>query len=84
MRFAVDEPHDVVVITHNRREELLCTLRHMATLPDRAPVVVVDNASSAGTAAAVAAAFPQVTLVRGRANLGSLGRNLAVRGIRSR
>ena len=74
----------VVVITHNRCEELLCTLRHMTTLPDRAPIVVVDNASSDGTADAVAAAFPQVTLIRGRANLASLGRNLAVRGIQSR
>jgi GT2 family glycosyltransferase len=42
----------VVVITHNRREELLGTLRHMTALPDRAPIVVVDNASSDGTAAA--------------------------------
>lgn len=74
----------VVVITHNRREELLGTLRHMTTLPDQAPIVVVDNASSDGTADAVAAAFPQVTLIRGRANLASLGRNLAVRGIQSR
>ena len=74
----------VVVITHNRREELLGTLRHMTALPDRAPIVVVDNASSDGTADAVAAAFPQVTLIRGRANLASLGRNLAVRGIQSR
>ena len=73
----------VVIITHNRREELLGTLRHTTTLPDRAPVVVVDNGSGDGTADAVAAGFPQVTLVRSGANLGSLGRNLAVRDLHS-
>jgi hypothetical protein len=36
----------VVIITRNRREELLGTLEHMTTLPDRAPVVVVDNGST--------------------------------------
>src|SRR5918992_1844535 len=71
------------IITHNRREELLGTLRHTTTLPDRAPVVVVDNGSGDGTADAVAAGFPQVTLVRSGANMGSLGRNLAVRDLHS-
>ena len=72
-----------MIITHNRREELLGTLGQMTSLPDRAPVVVVDNASGDGTADAVAASFPQVTLYRGRTNLGSVGRNLAVRDLQS-
>jgi len=55
----------------------------MTALPDRVPIVVVDNASSDGTVDAVAASYPQVTLVRGEVNLGSLGRNLAVRGVRT-
>ncbi|HEX2289405.1 MAG TPA: glycosyltransferase, partial [Pseudonocardiaceae bacterium] len=44
-------------------------------------VVVVDNASTDGTCDAVAELFGQVTLLRSTGNLGSLGRNLAVRDI---
>jgi GT2 family glycosyltransferase len=71
----------VVIITQNRRAELLETLQRMTTLPDHAPVVVVDNGSTDGTADAVAEHFGQVELVRSARNLGALGRNLAVRGI---
>ncbi|HZS20983.1 MAG TPA: glycosyltransferase [Pseudonocardiaceae bacterium] len=71
----------VVIITQNRRAELLETLQCMTTLPDHAPVVVVDNGSTDGTADAVAEHFGQVELVRSARNLGALGRNLAVRGI---
>ncbi len=71
----------VVVITHNRRAELLRTLARMTALPDQAPVVVVDNASTDGTCDAVAEHFGQVTLLRSARNLGSLGRNLAVRDV---
>ena len=71
----------VVIITHNRRAELLRTLTRMTALPDQAPVVVVDNASTDGTCDAVAELFGQVTLLRSTRNLGSLGRNLAVRDV---
>lgn len=67
----------VVVITHNRRAELTETLRHMTTLPDRMPIIVVDNGSSDGTAEMVRARFPDVTLVRSERNIGALARNLA-------
>jgi GT2 family glycosyltransferase len=71
----------VVIITWNRKAELLCTLEHMTTLPDLAPVVVVDNGSTDHTAEAVTARFGQVTLLRSERNLGALGRNLAVRDL---
>lgn len=71
----------VVIITHNRRAELLRTLARMTALPDQAPVVVVDNASTDGTCDAVAELFGQVTLLRSTRNLGSLGRNLVVRDV---
>ena len=71
----------VVIITRDRRLELLRTLEHMTALPDRAPVVVVDNGSTDGTAQAVAGRFGQVRLLRSEQNLGALGRNLAVRDI---
>lgn len=68
----------VVVITHNRRPELLRTLRALTELPERPPVVVTDNASTDGTAEAVAQHFPGVRLLRPGRNLGATGRNLAV------
>ncbi|MFD1830672.1 glycosyltransferase family 2 protein [Streptomyces desertarenae] len=68
----------VVVITRDRREELLHTLGRLAELPERPPVFVVDNASSDGTSAAVARAHPRVRLLRAERNLGAVGRNVAV------
>ncbi|GAA0445386.1 glycosyltransferase [Streptomyces sp. NPDC046215] len=69
----------VVVITHNRRDELLHTLDRLAALPERPPVTVVDNASTDGTAEAVRARHPAVTLLTPGRNLGATGRNLAAR-----
>ena len=71
----------VVITTRNRKAELLRTLHHMTALPDRTPVVVVDNGSNDHSADAVAEHFGQVTLLRSDRNLGALGRNLAVRDI---
>lgn len=68
----------VAIITHNRRQEVLRTLEHMTTLADAVPVVVVDNGSTDGTAEAITAQYPQVTLLRSRKNLGAVARNLAV------
>lgn len=68
----------VAVITRDRRERLLATLERLAGLPERPPVVVVDNASSDGTARAVADGFPDVLLLTPGRNLGAAGRNLAV------
>lgn len=74
----------VVIITRNRKAELLHTLERMTALPDSAPLVVVDNGSSDHTADAVAERFGQVTLLRSARNLGAVGRNLAVRDIDTR
>lgn len=64
----------VVVMSRDRREELVATLgRH------RAPVVLVDNGSTDGTAAAVRAAHPHVTVVEARRNLGAAARTLGAR-----
>ncbi|MEU3510167.1 glycosyltransferase [Streptomyces longwoodensis] len=73
----------VVVITHNRRRELLRTLDRLAALPEQLPVIVTDNGSTDGTAEAVARRHPGVTLLRPGRNLGAIGRNLAVRQVRT-
>ena len=63
----------VVVASRNRRDELLATMpRH------EAPVVLVDNASTDGSADAVRAAFPEVTVLALDRNLGARGRTLGV------
>lgn len=65
------EPITVVVATRNRRDELARTLsRH------EAPVVVVDNASTDGTAAAARAAPGVIEVVELRRNHGAYGRTL--------
>jgi GT2 family glycosyltransferase len=71
----VTDPSDVtvVVVSRNRRDELLATIpRH------EAPVVLVDNASTDGSADAVRAAFPDVTVLALDRNLGAQGRTLGV------
>lgn len=68
----------VVVITHNRVDELVRTLDRLSQLPERPPVIVVDNASSDGTAGTVSARFPEVVLLQPGRNLGAVGRNLGV------
>lgn len=62
----------VIIVSYNTRaltlkavETLLATTR-----TTRFRTVVLDNASADGSAAAVAAAFPQVTLIRSTENLG--------------
>ncbi|MFC5907979.1 glycosyltransferase family 2 protein [Streptacidiphilus monticola] len=66
----------VVVITRNRRERALATLDRLRSLPERPPVVLVDNASSDGTGAAVRSGQPGVDLLTLRRNLGAAARNL--------
>jgi GT2 family glycosyltransferase len=73
----------VVVMTWNRRPELLRTLGRMTALPERPQIIVADNGSTDGSADAVAARFPQVRLLRGRRNVGALARNAAVRRVES-
>lgn len=68
----------VVVITHQRREELLLALDRLLALPERPHVVVVDNGSTDGSADAVRTRFPAVELIASPENLGAVGRNVGV------
>jgi GT2 family glycosyltransferase len=66
---------DVVVVTWNTREVTLRSLTNLMGGDSQTPVRVLvhDNASTDGTADAIAAAFPQVALERGTTNLGFAG-----------
>ena len=68
----------VVVITHNRRDELLLALSRLRELPEQPHVVVVDNGSADGTADAVRREHGWVELIASPDNLGAVGRNLGV------
>ncbi|MFC7107553.1 glycosyltransferase family 2 protein [Nonomuraea rubra] len=72
-----------VVITWNRREEVLTALGRLLALPERPQVVLVDNGSADGTAEAVARAYPEVDVVALDENLGAVGRNVGVERLRT-
>lgn len=72
-------PVTVVIATRNRLAELRRTLDRLAALPEKPPVIVVDNASHDGTAAAVAREYPDVTVLRLRRNHRASARNRGVR-----
>ena len=73
-----DRRFAVVVITCNRKQELLRNLQRMASLTEQPRVVVVDNASTDGTADAVVEQHPWTDLVVLDRNAGAVGRNVAV------
>jgi GT2 family glycosyltransferase len=66
----------VVVITRDRKDRLLHTLDRLAALPERPPVIVVDNASTDGTPEAVRSRHPQMGLLVLRTNAGAPARTL--------
>jgi GT2 family glycosyltransferase len=76
-------PVTVVIATRDRRAGLLRTLGHLRELPERPEIIVVDNASSDGTAEAVRTRFPGVGVVRASRNLGAPARNAGVRSART-
>lgn len=86
-----DEPYatrvTIVVLTYNRKDEVCATLARLSALRDGASrpyrIIVVDNASTDGTQARIAAEFPHVELVRAASNLGAAGRNLGVERVRT-
>jgi GT2 family glycosyltransferase len=69
----------VVIATRDRRDGLLRTLDHLAALPERPPLIVVDNGSTDGSAGAVRAAHPMADVVALGRNVGAPARNVGVR-----
>ncbi|MFC7331155.1 glycosyltransferase family 2 protein [Marinactinospora rubrisoli] len=68
----------VVVATRDRRAELARTLGRLTALRPRPPLIIVDNASSDGTAAFVRRTFPEATVVTLPENRGAAARNVGV------
>jgi GT2 family glycosyltransferase len=68
----------LVVLTYNRRDEVLRTLDRLACIDASVAIVVVDNGSHDGTAQAVAARCPRARVVRLPRNVGAAGRNAGV------
>lgn len=60
----------IALVNWNTRDMLLACLASVAAHAPGAAVVVVDNASTDGSAEAVAAAYPHVRLIRNAENLG--------------
>jgi GT2 family glycosyltransferase len=71
---AIDPAIDIAMVTWNTRDTTLEALAALyAVAPSGTRVLVRDNASSDGTAAAIRAAYPQVDLDEGERNLGFAG-----------
>lgn len=66
----------VVIATRDRRVTLLKTLDRLERLPDRPPIVVVDNESSDGTPDAVRRGHPEVCVMEPGGNLGGGARTI--------
>jgi GT2 family glycosyltransferase len=72
-----------VILTCNRRAEVERTVARMRELPERPPLIVVDNGSADGTPQSLRRRFPDIELIEAGANLGAAGRNLGVRRART-
>ena len=53
----------VVIVNYNTREDVLACLRALSRSPEELQIIVVDNASEDGSAAAVRSEFPRVELL---------------------
>ena len=78
----------ILIISYNTREMTLACLRSIfgkTSGLEFEEVIVLDNASSDGSADAIAAGFPEVHLIRSEQNLGfARGNNLAARDARGK
>ncbi len=72
-----------MLTTYNRRDEVVGTLERTLALEDHGPVVVVDNASTDGTADAIRQRWPEITVHRLDRNKGAAARNEGARLARS-
>lgn len=82
---AFDLRVSIVVLTHDRPQELAQVLEQLCLLPESPRIVVVDNGShDADAVARIARAHgDRVKIVRSPLNLGAAGRNIGVAHVRT-
>jgi GT2 family glycosyltransferase len=68
-----------VVLTHNRKKEVLHTIGQMRRTQEEPAIIVVDNASSDGTGVQIANQYPSVQVLRMDSNIGAAARNAGIR-----
>ena len=68
----------VSILTYNRIDEVSRTVERMLSLPEKPPIVVVDNGSTDGTPEILAQRFPDVRCLTLTGNPGAAGRNAGV------
>jgi GT2 family glycosyltransferase len=68
----------VVIMTRDRAAALVRTVGRLRALPERPPVIVVDNGSRDGTPKLLRRTFPDVRVLALGRNLGAVARNLGV------
>jgi N-acetylglucosaminyl-diphospho-decaprenol L-rhamnosyltransferase len=68
----------IVLATRDRRRRVLATLTRLEELAERPRVVVVDDASTDGTASAIRERFPDLTVIASTPGIGSAARTLGV------
>jgi len=66
----------IVIATRDRRHRVLATLTRLEELAERPRVIVVDAASTDGTASAIRDRFPDVTVIAPPRDIGSAARTL--------
>lgn len=76
---ASDSRTTVVVLTHNRVQEVSRTVEGLLSLPEASAITVVDNGSSDGTSTILARRFPTIRIMTLAANIGAAGRNAGIR-----
>jgi len=74
----------VVVITKDRPERVLETVQGLCALPERPPIVVVDNGSVRSAGAALRNVGPAVTVLELPVNIGAAARNVGVAALGTR
>ncbi len=69
-----------VIVNYNRKEELLITILKTKEIIEKTPgefeIIIVDNASSDGSAEAVKEQFPYVMLIEQKVNIGAPAWNI--------
>ena len=66
----------ILMLTWNRRADVLANVPRLLALPEQPPVIVVDNGSADGTAEAIRKRHPSVSVVALNENCGAAGRNV--------